>query len=210
MRRALPVLGLAALLAAGAGCDLIGGRKPPAKPAAKSFPRPIFDGLHLGMTRAEAMKSHPLRSTLTAAGRDRRVWAYTRPGEYNVELTFEDPGGDARLSRIDVHFTHGGVSSDTYIARFERLLGPPDVRRKKAAINAYGDAWHEQFDTVWSDSRQYVFLTERVPAAGRGLRHVFFLTVKKRELAPTGPPTGYVPPPPPKDKDGKPVDEEIF
>jgi hypothetical protein len=200
---------LAALLAGGLGCDYFGGGKAPTAPPPKRFPSPIFDGLSLGMTRAQAARQHSLRSILTAGGRNRRVWVYSRPEDYRVELTFADAAESSKLQRIDVHFAPGGTS-DGYIARFERLLGPPDARRKKAGINAYGDAWHEQFDTIWSDSTQYVFLVERIPESGRGTRPIFFLTVKKKELAATGPPTGYVPPPPPKGKDGKPVDEEIF
>jgi hypothetical protein len=200
---------VAALIGAGLGCDFFRGGKAPSPPPPKRFPSPIFDGLWLGMTRTQAAREHPLRSILTAAGRNRRVWTYSRPEEHRVELTFADADEAAKLERIDVHFAPGG-SSDGYIGRFERLLGAPEARRKRAAINAYGDAWHEQFDTIWSDSTQYVFLIERVPEAARGARSVFFLTVKKKELAATGPPTGYVPPPPPKGKDGKPVDEDIF
>lgn len=184
--------------------------KAPPSPPPKRFPAPLFDGLALGMTRAEVARVHPMRPSLTAAGKNRRVWVCDRPGDYSADLTFSENSDAARLERIDVHFGPSDANSEEYIARFERTLGAPDVRRRKAAINAYGDAWHGQYDTIWSDSIQYVYLTERVPVGGRNPRSVYFLTVKKKEITATGPPTGYIPPPPPKGKDGKPVDESPF
>ena len=105
------------------------------------------------------------------------------------------------LSRIDVHFGPSSATPEEYIGRFERNLGPPEVRRRKAVINAYGDQRHDQYDTIWSDATQYVFLTERVPTRGGGKRPVYYLTVKKKEITAKGPPTGYVPPPPPPRED---------
>jgi hypothetical protein len=204
--------GIATLLALGLvalGCGSRGTSGPPPPPP-KRFPAPIFDGLSLGMTRAEVGRAHPIRPALTSAGRSRRVWIYSRPGEYTVELTFPENRDDARLARIDVHFGRSDATPEQYIGRFEARLGSPDVRRSKARINAYGDARHDQYDTVWSDATQYVFLTERVPAAGRAGAPVYFLTVKRKETMAKGPPTGYVPPPPPKGKDGKPIEEPIF
>ena len=202
-----PAAALAAVLALSCGSR---APQPPQAPPPRRFPAPVFDGLSLGMPRSEVARVHPIRPALTAAGRNRLVWVYERPGEYAIDLTFPGNSDGARLSRIDVHFGPSDASADEYIARFERMLGPPDLRRRKAAINAYGDAWHDQFDTIWSDATQYVYLTERVPTGGRNPRSVYFLTVKKKEITATGPPTGYVPPPPPKGKDGKPVDESPF
>ncbi len=201
----LLALGLGALASA---CGSRGPSEPPPPPP-KRFPVPIFDGLSLGMTHAEAGRVHPIRPALTSAGKNRRVWIYSRPGEYTVELTFPENRGDARLARIDVHFGRSDATPEQYIGRFEAMLGSPDVRRRKAQINAYGDARHDQYDTIWSDATQYVFLTERVPAAVRG-SPAYFLTVKRKEITAKGPPTGYVPPPPPKGKGGKPIEEPIF
>jgi hypothetical protein len=176
----------------------------------KRFPSPIFDGLSLGMTRAEAGRVQRLRQALTPAGRSRRVWIYEKRGEHAVELTFGGAGADAPLRRIDVHFGPRNATSQEYIDRFARVYGPPDVARRKAVINAYGDQRHEQYDTIWSDATQYVFLTERVPAAGARGRPVYYLTIKKKEITAGGPPTGYVPPPPPKGEDGEPLEDHPF
>jgi hypothetical protein len=199
---------LAALLILTPAC----GGKPPAPPPPappKIFSGPIFDGLALGMSRAAVARLHPIRPARISTGRSRTVAIYASAKRYAVELTFAEPGESARLERIDVHFGASDATSGAMIARFEAILGAPDVRRRKAVINAYGDTRHEQYDTIWSDSTQYVFLTERVPAR-QGSRPVYFLTVKKKELKAAGPPTGYVPPPPPKDENGKPIDEEPF
>ena len=201
--------GVAVLVLVGLGCGG-GGSGTPHTPPAKRFPAPIFDGLALGMQRAEVARVHPIRAALTAAGKDRRVWVCSSPGEYNADLTFSEDSDTARLARIDVHFGPTQATPDQFIARFETTLGPPDVRRRQAAINAYGDPSHDQYETIWSDSTQYVFLTERAPAGSRSAPPVYFLTVKKKEITATGPPTGYVPPPAPKGKDGKPVEESPF
>jgi hypothetical protein len=102
-----------------------------------------------------------------------------------------------------VHFGRSDATPDQFIDRFRRTLGDPDVIRRKATINAYGDQRHDQYDTIWSDATQYVFLTERQPAEGAGGSPAYFLTVKQKEITATGPPTGYVPPPPPEDEEGK-------
>ncbi|MGH9749536.1 MAG: hypothetical protein ACRD6R_06400 [Candidatus Polarisedimenticolia bacterium] len=198
---------LLCLLPAGCGG---GGKSDEPTPPPKRFPVPLFDGLALGMTRDRVAKVHPIRLALSAAGRSRRLWIYEKRGDYAAELTFRDGGSQAPLVRIDVHFGPSDASPEAYIERFARRLGPPEVTRRKAAINAYGDHRHDQYDTIWSDATQYVFLTERVPIGGARGRPVYYLTVKKKELAATGPPTGYVPPPPPKGEDGKPVEEDIF
>ncbi|HEU4402092.1 MAG TPA: hypothetical protein VFT43_08300 [Candidatus Polarisedimenticolia bacterium] len=207
LRRALPAVVVLAILAP--GCGSRQAQAPPPAPP-KRFPAPIFDGLWLGMTRAEAARTHPIRPALTAAGKNRLVWVYDRPGDFTTDLTFAENTESAPLQRIDVHFGRSPASPEEYIARFETTLGAPEVRRRKAVNNAYGDQSNEQYDTIWSDARQYVFLTERVPLGGRNPRSVYYLTVKLKELRATGPPTGYVPPPPPKGKDGKPVEEPIF
>ncbi len=204
-------LGTLVLVALTLNCG--GGRTsaPPPAPA-KRFPAAVFDGLGLGMARSEVARLHPIRPSLTDSGQHRRLWLYARPGEYSVDLRFSEDSDAAKLSRIDVHFQPGGdARADQYIARYEAALGAPDARRRKADINAYGDRSHDQYETIWSDATQYVFLTERVPIAGAGAaRPAFFLTVKKKEITATGPPTGYVPPPPPKGKDGKPIEESPF
>ena len=171
---------------------------------------PLFDGLSLGMTRAEVARGHAIRAALTSTGKSRRLWVYDRPGEFSADLTFKEDSDTAPLARVDVHFGPGETTSDQFIARFEKDLGPPEARRRKADINAYGDRAHDQYETIWSDPTQYVFLTERVPAGESSGRPVFFLTIKRKEITATGPPTGYVPPPPPKGKDGKPIDESPF
>lgn len=214
MRQAVPALRAAAvlllvggLLAAGCGR---GDRDGTGPVTIKRFPAPIFDGLALGMTRAEVARIHPIRQPLTAAGRSRRVWIYEKRGEYATELTFNGGGPDAPLRRIDVHFGRNSAGSEGgYLARLSGRYGAPEVTRRKAAINAYGDHRHDQYDTIWSDATQYVFLTERVPVGGRG-RPVYYLTIKKKEITAAGPPTGYVPPPPPVDEDGKPLEEPLF
>ena len=181
------------------GCGGGGSGKATA-PALKRFPQPLFDGLWLGMTREEALKT---------LGR-RVAELYDRPGEYAVELTFPSSGPEAKLARIDVHFGANGSSSQDTITALARTLGEPEVSRRKAKTNAYGDASHDEYDTIWSDADQYVFVTERVPLQGRTGAPVYYVSVKRKELLPKGPPTGYVPPPPPKGKDGKPVEEPIF
>ena len=186
------------------GCG--GGKEEEAPPAAKRFPSPGFDGLSLGMTHEQVAKVRPIRPTRSASGRSRRIWIYDSPDGHSAELTFENDAGASRLARIDVHFGPSGASSDHYIARFSRRFGTPDVTRRKAGFNAYGDLRHDQYDTIWSDATQYVYLTERVPISGTG-RPVYYLTVKKKEITATGAPTGYVPPPPPE---GAEEEESIF
>ena len=176
----------------------------------KVLPSPIFDGLSLGMTRTKVSRTRSIRSSRTASGRSRSVWVYSKSGEYSVELTFADGGTAAELTRIDVHYGPRKETPDAFIDRFGRRLGEPDVRRRRAEINAYGDNRHDQYDTIWSDATQVVFLTERVPSGGRAGRTVYYLTVRERELAATGPPTGYVPPPPPLDENGQPIEDPIF
>jgi hypothetical protein len=199
----------AALLVLCAAC-LGDGKKESPSPSPRKFPAPLFDGLWLGMPRDEAARLHPIRPALTPAGKTRLVWVYDRAGEYAVDLTFRENRPDAKLQRIDVHFGRNDVSSQRTIETLARTLGEPDVKRRKATTNAYGDHFHDQYDTVWSDADQYVFVTERVPVEGRAGPPVYYITVKKKELVPKGPPTGYVPPPPPKGKNGKPVEEPIF
>jgi hypothetical protein len=161
------------------------------------------------MNRTEVREVHPIRPTRTAAGRNRKIWIYRSSEGHSTELTFADEDGVPRLSRIDVHFGPSDGTSDESIAPFERRLGAPEVRRRKALINAYGDERHEQYDTIWSDATQYVVLTERAPIGSGSGRPVYFLTVKKKEITAAGPPTGYVPPPP-ADEDGEAVEEPIF
>jgi hypothetical protein len=192
------------------GACLGGGKKDAAPPPPKRFPVPLFDGLWLEMPRDEAARVHPIRPALTSAGKSRRLWIYDRPGEYSVELTFGVNRPDARLDRIDVHFGANQAASQRTIEALARTLGEPEARRRKAVTNAYCDRSHEQFDTIFSDASQYVFVTECMPAGGRHGPPVYYLSVKKKTLGPTGPPTGYVPPPPPKDKDGKPIEEQPF
>jgi hypothetical protein len=191
------------------GCAVEGERQA-AKPPPKKFPAPLFDGLTLEMTRDEVARGRPIRPALTSAGRTRLVWVYDRPREYTVELTFKDSRPVARLQRFDVHFGTNEAASRRIIDSLVRTLGEPDVPRRRATTNAYGDHFHDQYDTVYSDDNQYVFVVERVPVEGRSGRTIHFVTVKKKELSAKGPPTGYVPPPPPKGKDGKPVEEPDF
>jgi len=207
-RAPLQVLGaaLCALTAACAG----GGSKDTAPPPSKRFPVPLFDGLSLGMTRDEAARLHPMRPALTSAGKSRLVWIYDRPGEYSGELTFGVNRPDAKLERIDVHFGTNEAGARRTIESLTRTLGEPEALRRKAATNAYCDRSREQVDTIYSDASQYVFVTECVPAEGRRGPPLYYISVKKKELVPKGPPTGYVPPPPPKGKDGKPVEEPVF
>jgi len=193
----------------GGGCGGGGGGKTTAPPP-KRFPQPLFDGLWLGMTREEAGRGHPIRPALTSAGKSHLVWIYDRPGEYAVELAFPSSRPEAKLARIDVHFGANQSSSQDTIAALARTLGEPEASRRKARTNAYGDSSHDEYDTIWSDADQYVFVTERVPLQGRTGAPVYYVSVKRKELLPKGPPTGYVPPPPPKGKDGKPVEEPVF
>lgn len=186
-----------------------GGKDVSQAPALKRFPRPLFDGLWLGMTRAEAAAAHAIRPSLTSAGRNRMVWIYDRPGEYTVELTFEENRTDSPLERIDVHFGANREASERTVAFLSRSLGDPEVKHRKASTNAYGDHLHDQYDTIWSDDDQYVFLTEREPRPGQSGRPVYYLTIRKKTLAAKGPPTGYVPPPALDDK-GNPIEEPVF
>lgn len=204
----LALAGIIALAAPLSGCGG-GGTKDEAPSAPKRFPVPLYEGLALGMTRAEVARVRPIRPALTSSGKNRLVWVGGVPGEWMADLTFTEDGDSARLARIDVHFGRSDATSEEFIARFERLLGAPDVRRRQAVIKAYAGQADEQYETIWSDASQYVFLTERVPVGGK-VKPAYFLTVKKKEITATGPPTGYVPPPPPKDKEGKPVDESPF
>jgi hypothetical protein len=202
---------MAALFAIGVSVSCRKETKPPPPPAVpvKRFPSPIYDGLALGMTRAQATRLHAMRPSLTSSGRNLRVWVYTgRDGE-TVHLTFAGRDSDDPLRRIDVHFGPNRGGAEVYIDRFEKLLGEPDVRRRQADINAYGDRAHDQYDTIWSDDTQYVFLTERVPRKGHIGKPVYYLTVRRKQLSATGPPTGYVPPPA-VDKDGNPIEEPVF
>src|SRR5262249_18333732 len=201
-----PVLALLCLMAACGG----GGSKGPAAPPAKKFPVPVFDGLWLGMTRDEAAGDHAIRPALTAVGKTRAVWVYDRAGVYGADLTFASGSSDARLERVDVHLGKDDGATRQVLQDLDRRLGEPDVRRRKAVTNAYGDRSHDEFDTIWSDATQYVSLTERVPVLGKTAPSVFYISIKRKELVPPGPPTGYVPPPPPKGKDGKPVEESPF
>jgi hypothetical protein len=169
------------------------------------LPSPIFDGLDLDMTRAQVQKKHVIRPSRPSGGRNMRVWLYDRRGDYTVRLTFSGTGRRSRLQRIDVHFGWRSTRADEFIARYERKFGEPDERRRRAIIPAYGDAKHDQLDTIWSDASRYVHLTEKVPAEGSKGRTAYFLTVKEREIAAAGPPTGYVPPPPPEGQEEEPL-----
>lgn len=204
---ALVVLAGCALAAALAAC---GGKVPaPAPPApAKHFPAPVFDGLSLGMTRAEATRVRPMRSSLTAGGKNPRVWIYEKDDSI-VHLTFSGRDDSDRLERIDVHYGRETGGIEPFLARLIQRYGEPDVKRRQAVINSYGDKAHEQYETIWSDAEQYVFLTERLPPPGRNGAPAYFVTIKKRELSAKGPPTGYVPPPA-VDENGNPVEEQVF
>jgi len=209
IRRTMPSVLVGAAVLLGLGCG--GGAEESAPPPApKRFPAPIFDDLSLGMTRDAVARLHPIRPARTAAGRARRVWIYERRGEYAAELTFASPERSAPLKRIDVHYGPSDSGAEPFIRRLESRLGAPDVRRREADINAYGDRAHQQYDTIWTDATQTVFLTERVPAEGMRGRPAYFLTVKERAIKAPGPPTGYVPPPPPVDENGKPLEEPAF
>ena len=209
LRRFLVVAPLLALCLLCAACSGNSARAT-APPPAKRFAVPIFDGLWLGMTRDEAARAHPIRVALTSAGRSRLLWIYERPGQYGAELTFESNRPDARLDRIDIHFGGDQTASRRTIDALAGTLGAPDATHRQATTNAYCGRAHDQFDTIYSDATQYVFVTECVPAADHRGPPTYYLSVKKKTLAATGPPTGYVPPPPPKGKDGKPVEESPF
>ncbi len=182
---------------------------PPPPPPAKHFPAPLFDGLSLGMTRAEAAHVHPIRSAVTSGGRTLRVWIYERKGESTVHLTFDGRAESDTLKRIDVHYGPTAIPADQFIGQFRSSFGEPEVLRRKAVVNSYGDRAHNQFETIWSDATQYVFLTERVPLPGRPGQPVYFLTMRGKTLSAKGPPTGYVPPPA-LDEDGNPIEEPVF
>jgi len=210
LRRASVAAWVAALLiGASAACGSKPAPTPAAGPPAKRFPQPIFDGLSLGMTREEVERIHPIRPTLTTSGKDLRVWLYTKGSDDAVELTFTGTGQGDRLRRFDVHYGPTDEAANAFVARFESLYGPPDVRRREAAINSYGDRTHNQYETIWSDADEDIFLTEREPKPGHGGKPVYYLTVKRREITAKGPPTGYVPPPA-LDKDGHPIEEPVF
>jgi hypothetical protein len=209
--RCLSLVALAALPAAACGRSPELAPPPaPAGPAAKRLPSPIFDSLSLGMTRAEVARLHSIRPAITAAGKSLRLWVYERKGDYVVHLTFPDRSEIARLGRIDVHYGRTPEPADEFIGRFEARLGAPDVRRREPVVASYVDRAHRQFETIWSDDAQYVFLTERVPLPGRGGAPVYYLTIKKKEITARAPPTGYIPPPPPVDEEGRPIEEPIF
>jgi hypothetical protein len=198
-----------AVLAVVLGC---GGAKEPAPdpgPPPKVFPSPVFDRLSLGMTRDDVSRLCSIRPTVTSGGRNLRVWACQRQGEYTMHLTFTGGAERDALKRIDVHYGPTDEEADAFIARLEPRYGTPDIRRRQAVINSYGDKAHRQFETIWSDATQYVFLTERVPMPGKPGKPVYYLTVRRKELTTTGPPTGYVPPPA-LDEEGNPVEEPVF
>ncbi len=197
------------LLAALPGCSRPPA-PPPTPPPPKHFQEPIFDGLSLGMERDAVQRLHPIRPAITSSGKSLRLWVFERRGEYTVHLTFPGRGGTGSLSRIDVHYGTSTETADSVIERLSRSYGSPDVRRRKATINAYGDRRHDQLETIWSDAEQYVFLTERVPLPGRGGRPAYFLTIREKQISANGPPTGYVPPPPPVDDEGRPIEEPVF
>jgi hypothetical protein len=150
-----------------------------------------------------------MRPSVTSMGRNMAVWVYDRKKEYTVHLTFS--GGTPRdaLVRIDVHYGPTDESAEEFIQRFEPAFGKPDIVRRQAVINSYGDRAHRQFETIWSDETQYVFLTERVPMPGKPGRPVYYLTARRKQLTTTGPPTGYVPPPA-LDEEGNPIEEPVF
>lgn len=205
----------ALLVPAGAALAVIlacGGSKEPTAPPApppKVFPTPLFDGLALGMSRVAAAKVHPIRPSITASGRNLKVWVYERKGDYTVHLSFTGRAGGDTIKRIDVHYGPTDEAPEVFIRRFEPALGAPDVLRRQAVINSYGDRAHRQFETIWSDATQYVFLTERVPLPGKPGRPVYFLTARRKQLTAKGPPTGYVPPPA-VDEEGNPIEEPVF
>ena len=192
--------GLFAACSIGSGDDVVETPQ-----VVQRLPSPIFDGLDLDMTRAQVQKKHVIRPSRPAGGRNMRVWLYDRRGDYSVRLTFSGTSRRSRLQRIDVHFGWRSTRAEQFIARYESRYGDPDVRRRRAIIPAYGDAKHDQLDTIWSDDSRYVHLTEKVPAEGSKGRTAYFLTVKEREIAAAGPPTGYVPPPPPEGQEEEPL-----
>jgi hypothetical protein len=204
--RLLPLVLLAAAAGALAACSLGDGEDAvDTAQVAPRLPSPIFDGLDLGMTRAAVQNKHGIRPSRPAGGRNMRVWLYERRGDYTVQLTFSGTRRDSRLQRIDVRFGWRSTDADRFIARYETRFGEPDHRRRKAVIPAYGDAGHDQFDTIWSDATRYVHLTEKAPEEGRKGRTAYFLTVKEREIVAAGPPTGYIPPPPPEGQEEEPL-----
>ena len=209
MRLAGPAAGFALLLVAATAGSCSGKTEaPPPAPAARHFPSPIFDGLSLGMTRAQATRVRSMRSSLTAGGKNPRVWVYDA-GDYIVHLTFSGRDESNELERIDVHYGHETGGIGPFLARLEERYGEPDVKRRQAVINSYGDKAHEQYETIWSDAEQYVFLTERLPPPGKNGTPAYFVTIRKRQLSAKGPPTGYVPPPA-VDENGNPVEEQVF
>jgi len=204
--RLLPAILLIAAAATLAACTMGDGDDAvEATQVVQRLPSPIFDGLDLDMTRAQVQKKHVIRPSRPSGGRNMRVWLYDRRSDYTVRLTFSGTSRRSRLQRIDVHFGWRSTRADEFIARYERKFGKPDERRRRAIIPAYGDAKHDQLDTIWSDASRYVHLTEKVPAEGRKGRTAYFLTVKEREIAAAGPPTGYVPPPPPEGQEEEPL-----
>ena len=197
--RALAVAVIMCGVAAGLACR--SGEEVTVEEAAVPAPRlpaRVVDGLELGMTRAQVAKTHPIRPSLPVGGRDLRLWVYHRPGKHIGHLTFSGTAPTSRLIRIDLRFGGRGVPAEQMIARYGRLFGTPDVRRRPAEIGPLPPGVHEQFDTIWSDDSRYVYLTETVPKAGKSKRTAYVLTVKEKEIKAAGPPTGYVPPPPPE------------
>ena len=108
-----------------------------------------------------------------------------------------------------MHYGPTPDHADQFIDRFRPQFGEPEILRRRAVVNSYGDRAHNQFETIWSDATQYVFLTERVPLPGRPGQPVYFLTVRGMTLTAKGPPTGYVPPPA-LDEEGNPIEEPVF
>jgi len=209
MVRPALVLSAGAALAAVLACGGPTEQAAPPAPPAKIFPVPLFDGLTLGMTRAAAAKVHAIRPTVTASGRNLKVWAYERKGDYTAHLSFTGRAEGDTLKRIDVHYGPTAGTAKAFIERLGSSFGTPDVLRREAVINSYGDRAHRQYETIWSDATQYVFLTERVPMPGKPGRPVYFLTARRKQLTAKGPPTGYVPPPA-IDEEGNPIEEPVF
>lgn len=196
---------LVALLACGGTVE----KAETAEPPPKVFPKPLFDGLWLGMNRDAARKVHEMRPAVTASGRDMKIWVYERKGDYTVHVSFTGRTSKDTIRRIDVHYGPTAEAAESFIKRLEPVYGTPDVLRREAVINSYGDRAHRQFETIWSDETQYIFLTERVPMPGKPGRPVYFLTARRKELTTRGKPTGYIPPPL-LDEEGNPVEEEVF
>ena len=92
------------------------------------------------MTRSEVARVHRIRPSLTAGGKNLRVWVYGRRGEHTTHLTFSGKSKSAELTRIDVHFGPSRVPADQFIGRYEKRYGPPEVYRRKAAINTTATA----------------------------------------------------------------------